>query len=128
MVFGDIYLQEHRDWVERVCDKLGIRAIEPLWGMKPESVFIDFLKAGFNAVIVCVNPKFVDRRWVGRQLDMDFLNYLKENEIDPCGENGEYHTLVTNGPLFGKSIKILESRSVEINNYWFLDILEYELI
>ncbi len=128
MVFGDIYLQEHRDWVERVCSDLGIEAIEPLWGMKPENVFREFLQEGFKAVLVCVNPKFIDKSWVGKEVNLEFLAYLLENGIDPCGENGEYHTLVTAGPLFERKIEITRGETVEINNYFFLDIQKYEVI
>ena len=128
MVFGDIYLQEHRDWVERVCSDLSIEAIEPLWGRKPENVFREFLQEGFNAVVVCVNPKFIDKSWVGKELNLEFLDYLLENGIEPCGENGEYHTLVTAGPLFEKKIEIQRSEIVEINNYFFLDIQDCGVI
>lgn len=127
IVFGDIYLQEHKDWVERVCEELGIEAIEPLWGKEPEKILLDFIDAGFEAIIVSAKSDLFSEEWIGRKVDREFLRYLKENETDICGENGEYHTFVTGGPMFKKKIKINKSRSIMRDSYWFLDTLEYSL-
>jgi len=127
MIFGDIYLQEHKDWVERVCGELGIGAIEPLWGQEPERILLDFIDAGFEAIIVSAKSELFDKKWIGRKVDREFLQYLKENGIDICGENGEYHTLVLNGPMFKKKIRIRRMKSIRRNGYWFLDTLEYSL-
>lgn len=127
MVFGDIYLQEHKDWVERVCRELGIEAIEPLWGQDTERILLDFIDAGFEATIVSAKSDLFDDKWIGRKLDREFLSHLKDNNIDPCGENGEYHTLVTDGPMFQKKIKIAKSQPITRDGYWFLDTLEYSL-
>jgi len=127
MIFGDIYLEEHKDWVERVCGELGIEAIEPLWGQEPERILLDFIDGGFEAIIVSAKRELFDRKWIGRNVDREFFKYLKENSIDICGENGEYHTLVVNGPMFKKKIRITESKSISRNGYWFLDTLEYSL-
>lgn len=127
MVFGDIYLQEHKDWVNRVCGELGIEAIEPLWGKEPEEIFLDFIDRGFEAIIVSARSNLFSEGWIGRKVDREFLKYLKENNIDICGENGEYHTFVTGGPMFKRKITINESRSIMRDGYWFLDTLEYSL-
>ncbi len=127
IVFGDIYLQEHKDWVERVCQELGIEAIEPLWGQDPERVLLDFIDAGFEATIVSAKSELFDDKWMGRKLDREFLSHLKDNNIDLCGENGEYHTFVTDGPMFQKRIKITKSQPITRDGYWFLDTLEYSL-
>jgi len=127
MVFGDIYLQEHKDWVERVCRELGIEAIEPLWGQDPERVLLEFIDAGFEATIVSAKSALFDDKWIGRKVDREFLSHLKDNNIDLCGENGEYHTFVTNGPMFQKKIKITKSQSIARDGYWFLDTLKYSL-
>ncbi|MFB0527525.1 MAG: diphthine--ammonia ligase, partial [bacterium] len=108
MIFGDIYLQEHKDWVERVCGELGIRAVEPLWGEEPERVLLDFIDAGFEAIIVSAKVDLFGKEWIGGKVDRDFFEYVKENGIDICGENGEYHTLVVDGPMFKKKIRITE--------------------
>jgi len=127
MVFGDIYLQEHKDWTERVCKELGIKAIEPLWGKDPEKILIEFVDAGFEAIIVSAKSDLIEKKWIGRKVDREFLRYLKNNNIDLCGENGEYHTFVTNGPLFKKKIEITKSKTITRNGYWFLDTIEYSL-
>lgn len=125
MVFGDIYLEENKSWVERVCSEVGIEAVEPLWGKSSEEIFLDFIDAGFEAVIVSAQSKFVGEEWIGRRVDKDFMRYLKDRNVDICGENGEYHTLVTNGPIFDKRIEITEGRTISRNGYWFLDTRNY---
>ncbi len=127
MVFGDIYLQEHKDWVERVCRELGIEAIEPLWRQDPERVLLEFIDAGFEATIVSAKSDLFDDKWMGRKVSREFLSHLKDNNIDLCGENGEYHTFVTDGPMFQKRIKITKSQPITRNGHWFLDTLEYSL-
>jgi len=127
MVFGDIYLQEHRDWVERVCGDIGIEAIEPLWGRKTKDIVSDFIDSGFEAVIISAKSELIDREWMGRQIDKDFINYLSDKDIDPCGENGEYHTLVVNGPIFKSRIEIEQGEVAQRNSHWLLDISQYQL-
>ena len=127
MIFGDIYLQEHRDWVERVCGELGIEAVELLWGQEPERILLDFIDAGFEAIIVSAKSELFGKEWIGQKVDKGFFKYLKENNIDICGENGEYHTLVVDGLMFKKKIRITESQSISREGYWFLDTLEYSL-
>ena len=127
MVFGDIYLQEHRDWVERVCGELGIEAIEPLWGRSPEEILVSLIDNGSEAVIVSAKSGLIDEDCVGRRVDRAFMDYLKSKKIDLCGENGEYHTLVVNGPLFQRQIQLTESRTIARDRYWFLDTVSYKL-
>jgi len=127
MVFGDIYLQEHKDWVERVCGDLGIEAIEPLWGKSTKEILSSFIADGFEAVIVNAQSKLIDEDWIGRRVDKAFMEYLRRKNIDICGENGEYHTLVTDGPIFNRRIQLIESKTISRDNYWFLDTTRYEL-
>lgn len=128
MIFGDIYLQEHKDWVERVCGELGIEAVEPLWGEEPEKILLEFIDAGFEAIIVSAKADLFGKEWIGQKVDRDFFKYVKENSIDICGENGEYHTLVVNGPVFKKKLRITESKAITRDGYWFLDTVEYSLL
>ncbi|MEK6528080.1 MAG: diphthine--ammonia ligase [Nitrospirota bacterium] len=129
MIFDDLYLDEHRQWVERVCGELGIEAIEPLWKIETEKIMNDFISEGFGAVIVSAQKKSVDREWIGKKVDKRFLGYLKTKpEVDVCGENGEYHTFVVSGPLFKGRINITESQVIERDGYWFLDIKGFEVI
>jgi diphthine-ammonia ligase len=127
MVFGDIYNDQHLAWVDGVCAELGIEAVEPLWGLSTDDVIDSFLQAGFEAVIVAANASLIDEEWLGRRIDRDFIAYLKSKGIDPCGEGGEYHTVVVNGPLFQRKIEITESRTIRRGDYWFLDTLSYHL-
>lgn len=128
MIFGDIYMQEHRDWTERVCTEMGIEAVEPLWGRDTEAILTDFIDAGFQAVIIGAQSRFIDAEWLGRRVDRDFIEYLKNKNICPCGEKGEYHTLVTDGPIFDKGIEIVQARTIARDGYWFLDTCEYKLV
>ncbi len=127
MVFGDIFLQEHRDWVERVCGEIGIEAVEPLWGRDTKEIVSAFIDAGFEAVIVSAKSELIDKKWIGHRVDKDFISYLSNSGIDPCGENGEYHTVVVNGPTFKSRIEITQGRTYQRNKHWLLDIRQYRL-
>ncbi len=128
MIFGDIYLQEHKDWTERVCGELGIKAVEPLWKKVPEEIILVFIDAGFEAIIVSAKADLFGKEWIGKRVDREFLRYLKDNNIDVCGENGEYHTFVTDGPMFRKKIKITECTPIMRDGYWFLCSNEARLL
>lgn len=123
LVFGDIFLQDCYNWAKEICDELGIVLIEPLWKKSSEEVMEDFMDSGFEAIVVSTQSDLLDASWVGRKLDQSFLDDIKKiNGVDICGENGEYHSLVLNGPIFKKKLEIKKSEKVKIKNYWFLDI------
>lgn len=103
-VFGDIDLQEHREWIERVCGDVGVRPHLPLWHNERRAVVRDFLESGFEAVVVAVNTRRLDGRYLGRTLDRALLDELEREGIDLCGQEGEYHTFVYNGPLFRRPV------------------------
>jgi diphthine-ammonia ligase len=129
MVFGDIYLDEHRDWVERVCGDIGIVPLEPLWNNDPRRVIEEFLDEGFRAVIVSCKEE-LGRDFVGREVDRESLARLEQFGMCPCGENGEYHTVVTDGPIFKKRIRITGAAPILKEGFWrhwSLDIKEYVL-
>ena len=127
MIFGDIYIDEHKEWVERVCGEIGIEALEPLWKRPSGDVLRQFIQLGFEAVIMSANSKYIDEKWVGRIVDSDFQDYLSGKGIDPCGENGEYHTLVINGPLFSRRISLTAGRVISKDAYRLLDIQDFKL-
>lgn len=126
MVFGDIYLQEHRGWIERICREVGITPVIPLWGIAPERVLNEFIEAGFEAVVISAKADIFSEEWLGRKIDYGFLADMKRlgwgESVDVCGEQGEYHTLVVDGPLFRKRMQITYGDRVKRNGYWFLDI------
>lgn len=99
-VFGDIDLEEHRQWQENACAAAGMKAYLPLWGKSRQKVVTEFVDLGFQAVIVAVNEEKMDRGYLGRVLDKQLMLKLAADGIDVAGENGEFHTIVTNGPLF----------------------------
>lgn len=130
-VFGDIDLEEHREWVERVCRQAGVTAHLPLWGTEQGQVLRNFVNLGFEAVVVAAKADFFSEETLGRRVDLDFIGHLEElgktGDITPCGEAGEYHTLVIDGPLFQQRVEILETRQTLAEGTWILEVLNTEL-
>jgi len=127
-VFGDIHVQEHKDWVDRICKELDIKPIMPLWGRDTEDIFTEFIDAGFKAIVVRLKADLLGEEWLGREIDRSFMNdLLKLGKVDLCGELGEYHTFVTDGPLFKRRIRILQSDKVLKDGYWSLDISKWAI-
>jgi uncharacterized protein (TIGR00290 family) len=104
-VFGDIDLQPHRDWEEKVCAEAGLEPLLPLWHEPRERLAREVLNLGFRAVVVCVNGRYLNETFCGREYDESFLKDLPEG-VDACGENGEFHTFVYNGPIFQKPVDV----------------------
>ncbi len=107
VVFGDIYIEEHRRWVERVCSEVGLEALEPLWGVGSRASVERALRLGVKALIVRAYDREPLSRYVGRILDWDALEELEKGGVDPAGERGEYHTVVLDAPLYSYRIEIL---------------------
>lgn len=128
MVFGDIYLEPHKEWVDRTCKELGIAAEEPLWGMNTERIMQDFFSFGFETIVASGDQKLIDREWIGRKMDSAFIEYLKSKKLDVCGESGEFHTFVTAGPLFRGRIEIKRSDITSRDGFWFLDVKDYGVV
>ena len=130
-VFGDIDFEEHRQWVERVCQEADIVPHLPLWGESQGKILRDFIDLGFEAIIVATKADLFGKEWLGQKIDLDFIRHLDKlketKDITLCGEAGEYHTLVIDGPLFKKRMEILKTRKVFRDTRWFLDILDTEL-
>jgi uncharacterized protein (TIGR00290 family) len=124
VVFGDIYLQEHKTWIDNICNELQIKPIMPLWGMDTSKLLDEFIEAGFEAIIVTIKADLLDKNWLGYRIDKNFKHELNET-IDPCGERGEFHTFVTNSPLFKKQIIISKTKQTRIEDRWLLEILDW---
>jgi uncharacterized protein (TIGR00290 family) len=105
-----------------------MKPIRPLWRRNTRQILDEFIELGFKATVVRVNLGLLGEEFLGRSLDTEFLSELARLEnIDPCGERGEYHTLVTDGPLFNNRIEILETRNSTIENWGRLEITRFSL-
>jgi len=102
-VFGDIFLEDLRKYREDQLAKLGFEGVFPIWKIPSHDLIQEFISLGFKTIVVCVNEKYLDKSFVGRIIDQDFINDLPEN-VDVCGENGEFHTFAFDGPIFSKPI------------------------
>lgn len=128
LVAGDIFLLDCRNWVEKICEEEGLKTVEPLWEIPSKQIVTDFVKAGFKAIVTATQAKLLNQDWLGRIVDETFMRDLERTKgIDLCGENGEYHTFVFDGPIFRKRIEIIKTEKILRDGYWFLDIQEYKL-
>jgi diphthine-ammonia ligase len=126
-VFGHIGMHEHL--VHRICSDLDIEEIMPLWNRDSEEIVTDVIDAGFEAIVISTKATLLGSEWLGRTTDKEFVAQLRDfnSAIDPCGEFGEFHSLVIDGPLFKNRIEIVKSKKRLENGYWRLDILDYEV-
>lgn len=102
-VFGDIFLEDLRKYREEQLEKVGMTAIFPIWKRNTTKLLYEFINLGFKTIVVCVNEKYLDKSFCGRIIDMNFINDLPPG-VDVCGENGEFHTFVFDGPLFSNPV------------------------
>ena len=102
-LFGDIDLQPHRDWEEKVCAGAGLQAVLPLWQAPRRALVDELLALGYRARVVCVDRRFLAAEFCGREFDPAFIADLPEG-VDACGENGEFHTFVFDGPRFAHPV------------------------
>jgi uncharacterized protein (TIGR00290 family) len=119
MVFGDIDLQAHRDWEEMVCAKVGIKAALPLWQKNRKELIHQMLAAGIQTMIVSCN-NVLGESFLGKMITPELIPELEERGVDVCGENGEFHTLVVNCPMFSNKIVIPGYEKIQHEEYWFL--------
>lgn len=120
MVFGDIDLQPHRDWEEMVCGEVGLNALLPLWQQNRRQLVNEMIASGIEAMIVSCNTQ-MGEQFLGRRITYELVNELEAIGIDACGENGEYHTIVINCPLFKRPVDLPPFEKVLHENYWFLN-------
>ena len=122
-VFGDIYLWEHRHWIERVCNECGIEAIFPLWDNPVNELAAEIIGEGFKTLTVSVNAKQLTENFLGRIYDQEFVAELSEIEgIDVCAELGEFHSFVFDGPIFNHPVAFQKGDVSFRDNHWFLGI------
>lgn len=102
-VFGDIFLEDLRQYREDKLATMGFEGVFPIWRIPTKELIQEFISLGFQTVVVCVNERYLDKSFVGRMIDQQFIDDLPEN-VDVCGENGEFHTFCFDGPIFQKPI------------------------
>lgn len=102
-VFGDIFLEDLRKYRETQLAKMDFEGVFPIWKIPTIELIAEFLQLGFKTIVVCVNERYLDKSFVGRVIDSNFIKDLPEN-VDLCGENGEFHTFTFDGPIFSKPI------------------------
>jgi uncharacterized protein (TIGR00290 family) len=111
-IFGDIFLEDLKRYREKQLEEAGLQAIFPLWEQNTKELLEEFIETGFKAIVVCVNTDKLDKSFCGRIMDHSFLNDLPV-DVDPCGENGEFHTFVFDGPIFKESLDFKIGEMVE---------------
>jgi uncharacterized protein (TIGR00290 family) len=124
VVIGDIFLEDVRKYREQKLSLLGMHGIFPIWAVETRELIARFIRAGFKAITACVDTKVLGKEFVGRELDQAFLAELPDG-VDPCGENGEYHSFVYDGPIFSRRIPItIGEKVLRENRYYFCDLIE----
>jgi len=123
VAFGDIFLEDVRRYREANLSKIGMEAIFPIWGRDTTELAQKFIELGFKAIVTCVDSKFLDKKFVGRIYDDRFLCELPPS-VDPCGENGEFHTFVFDGPIFRKRVEFKVGEIVlRDGRFYFCDLI-----
>jgi len=123
VAFGDIFLEDLREYRERNLSQLGMTAIFPIWKRDTTELARDFCGMGFRAIAVCVDAKRLSAEFAGRELDESFFRDLPA-DVDACGENGEFHSFVYDGPIFSRAIGIEKGAVVERDGFYFCDLME----
>ena len=121
-IFGDIDLEPHREWVEKICSRQDMTPHLPLWQQERRNLLADFIDAGFAATIVTVNNDRLDSSFLGRTIEWHTIEDLEKAGVDACGEEGEYHTVVTDGPIFSHPLILQHGEVISHDGYSFLDV------
>jgi diphthamide synthase (EF-2-diphthine--ammonia ligase) len=122
VAFGDLFLEDVRRYREERLADTGIDPIFPLWGLETAALAREMLRAGLRARLTCVDPRRLDRAFAGREFDEALLADLPP-DVDPCGENGEFHTFVRAGPMFARPIPVADGEVVERDGFVFADLV-----
>lgn len=122
VAFGDIFLEDLRDYRKRQLAASGLTCLFPIWKRPTRSLARTFIDEGFRAVTVCVDSKALDESFAGRHFDAAFLDDLP-GSVDPCGENGEFHTFVFDGPIFSRPIEFTGGTVVKRDGFFFYDLV-----
>jgi uncharacterized protein (TIGR00290 family) len=122
VVFGDLFLEEIRDYRDQFLARHNMRGLYPVWRRNTTEFIREFIRLGFKAVITCVDGRVLDSSFAGMLIDEKFLSALPP-DVDPCGENGEFHTFVFAGPNFKEAVNFSLGEKVARDSFWFCDLL-----
>jgi len=122
IVFGDLFLEDIRTYREQFLARHNMRGLFPVWKRDTGRFIKEFVALGFKAVVTCVNSQLLDQSFAGRMIDEVFLSSLPSH-IDPCGENGEFHTFVFDGPTFARRVEFSLGEVVLRESFWFCDLV-----
>jgi uncharacterized protein (TIGR00290 family) len=120
--FGDLFLEDIRRYREEKLKGCGIKPIFPIWGLPTDRLAREMIGNGLRTVITCIDPKQIPEEFIGREFDESFLDILPET-VDPCGENGEFHSFAYAGPMFKAPIEIVVGEIVRHSGFIFADVL-----
>ncbi len=122
VIFGDLFLEDVRRYREEALSRVNLACAFPLWHRDTKKLAAYFVNQGFKAIVCAVDPKALDSSFCGREFDEAFLNDLPDS-VDPCGENGEFHTFVYAGPIFDSEIRVKKGDVILRDGYYFADII-----
>ena len=122
VIFGDLFLEDIRKYREEKLALAGLTPVFPVWGRDTKNLANEIIDSGFRAILTCVDPRKLDPSFAGREFDSTLLRDLPES-VDPCGENGEFHTFVYDGPIFRKSIRVAVGERVLRDGFQFADVM-----
>jgi uncharacterized protein (TIGR00290 family) len=121
VVFGDLFLEDVRAYRDRQLASVGMRGLYPLWKRDTAALAREMIASGLRATITCVDPRRLDRSFAGRAWGAELLAELPAS-VDPCGENGEFHTCVTAGPMFARPVEVVPGETTERDGFVFTDL------
>lgn len=131
-IFGDICFNAHRQWVEEVCGARDVQAVLPLWGKSEPELLEEFVSLGYESIVIAARDQYFGSDILGKKLDPEFLQSIDElnrtKSVSHCGEAGEYHTIVVNGPLFKKRLEITAAEKEHRTGHWFYNISDARLM
>jgi uncharacterized protein (TIGR00290 family) len=124
VAFGDLFLEDIKLWRDQFLSRHAMVGLYPVWKRDTATAIRDFIAQGFRTVIVCVDPKQLDSRFAGRVIDKELLSELPSG-CDPCGENGEFHSFVFDGPIFREPVHFTRGEIVWRDGFWFCDLIPH---
>ncbi len=123
-VFGDIDIEDHKKWGTTLCEEVGIKTLFPLWQEERKKLVLEFINKGYTANITVINKDMLNEKFLGEKLTESLLVEIEKDGADVCGENGEYHTFVSDGPIFKNKLHFNFSTKISENNFAIVPVLK----